>query len=294
MFLVSNTKMMIAALENGISAAFPALNYRTEDELRSAIQQIKSKTDVGFGINLIVNKSNSKLDFQLKVCVEEKVQYVITSLGNPKDVINQCKQAGVKVLCDVVDLEYAKKVEALGADGIIAVNSQAGGHCGPLSVQELIPLLVKECSIPVISAGGVATKKDVDQALELGAAGVSVGTVFIATEESDVSDDYKNAIVQYGAKDIVLTKKLSGSPSTVINTPFVKEMGAKENLVEVLIRKFPRFKKYLKMIVMYRGMKSVEKAAFGSTYKTIWCAGPVIEHVKEIKSVQRVVRDLTE
>ena len=167
MFLVSNAEMIAEALNNGISAAFPALNYRTTNELRDAIRWIKKNSNGKFGVNLIVNQSNYKLPQQLQVCIEEKVQYIITSLGNPKQVIEQCKKHGILVFCDVVDVEYALKVQTLGADGVIAVNAQAGGHCGNLTAEELIPLLVSKCNIPVISAGGVSLKSDIDKALQL-------------------------------------------------------------------------------------------------------------------------------
>lgn len=292
MFLVSNEEMIVAACQNGITGAFPALNYRSEEELRKAIQYIKSKTDKAFGVNLIVNKSNVKLAYQLKVCLEEKVSYVITSLGSPEEVIKQCKPQGVKVFCDVVDLKYAQKVELLGADALIAVNNRAGGHCGPASQEELIPLLVQNCSIPVISAGGISKAGDLEKTLSLGAAGVSVGTVFIATHECKVSDEYKNAIIQYGEKDIVLSTKLSGSHLTVINTPYVQELGTEANFLERLMKKHKWLKKWIKMFIFYKGMKSIEKAAFGATYKTVWCAGPSIENVHEIKSVKEVVQEL--
>ena len=157
MFLISNTKMIIAALQNGVSAAFPALNYRTDHELRAAIKEIKSVSTKPFGVNLIVNKSNPKYPGQLETLLELKVDYIITSLGNPKEVIDKCKPLGIKVFCDVVDLAYAKKVESLGADGIIAVNSKAGGHAGDIDPRSLVTLLSENCNIPVISAGGVAT-----------------------------------------------------------------------------------------------------------------------------------------
>lgn len=292
MFLVSNTKMIIAALDNGITGAFPALNYRTEKELRSAIREIKSKSDGKFGVNLIVNKSNIKLDYQLKVCVEEQVGFVITSLGSPKEVIKQCKAKGILVFCDVVDVKYAKKVEDLGADALIAVDSSAGGHCGPTSKADLIPLLKKSCNIPIISAGGVTQKKNVEEAIQLGAAGVSVGTLFIATKESEVSSEYKNAIVQYGAKDIILTDQLSGSPITVINTPYMKGLTNDNSILNWMMKTFPFFKKYIKMLIMYKGMKSVEEAALKPTYKTVWCAGPAIEDVTSIVSVKEAVTRL--
>ena len=196
------------------------------------------------------------------------------------------------MFCDVVDLKYALKVQELGADALIAVNSRAGGHCGPTSEEELIPMLVKNCTIPVISAGGVSKAGDVDKTIGLGAAGVSVGTVFIATNECKVSDDYKNAIVNYGAKDVVLSTKLSGSHLTVINTPYVQELGTEASFLERMMKKHKWLKKWIKMLIFYKGMKSIEKAAFGATYKTVWCAGPSIENVHEIKSIKAVVAEL--
>ena len=292
MFLVSNTKMIIAALNSGITAAFPALNYRTDEELRAAIQEIKTATDKPFGINLIVNKSNPKYKGQLVTCLDMQVDFIITSLGNPKEVIEKCKPKGIKVFCDVVDLKYAQKVEALGADAVIAVNSDAGGHAGSLTANELIPLLNKNCNIPVISAGGVATHQQLKDVLELGAVATSIGSIFIASTEADVSDEYKNAIVKYGAKDIVMSTKLSGSPLTVINTPYVQKVGTKAGFWERFLNKNKRLKKYIKMLIFYRGMKKIEKAAFKATYKTVWCAGPSIEHVKEIKPVKDIVDKL--
>lgn len=293
MFLISNTKMIKAALENGITAAFPALNYRTDAELRNAIKEIQTFSSKPFGVNLIVNKSNPKYKGQLEILLEMKVSYIITSLGNPKEVIERCKPLGIKVFCDVVDLAYAKKVEALGADAVIAVNNRAGGHCGPMSPQELVMLLKENCNIPVISAGGIATGAHLKQVMDWGAAGASVGTIFIACDEADISQEYKQAMVDYGEKDIVLTTKLSGSHLTVINTPYVQQLGTKANWLEWILNNNKTLKKYAKMIIAVRGMKQVEKAAFGATYKTVWCAGPAIEYVKKIRPMAEIVQTLT-
>jgi nitronate monooxygenase len=229
MFLISNTKMIKAALANGITGAFPALNYRTDEELRTAIQDIKSSSSKPFGVNLIVNRSNPKYKSQLQTLMELKVDYIITSLGNPNEVIEKCKPLGIKVFCDVVDLTYAKKVEALGADAVIAVNNRAGGHAGPMSPKELVTILKENCGLPVISAGGVATGEHLAEVMKWGAAGASVGTIFIACDEANISQEYKQAMVDYGEKDIVMTTKLSGSALTVINTPYVKQLGTKAN-----------------------------------------------------------------
>lgn len=293
MFLISNVEMVVAAIEGGATAAFPALNYRTDEELRAAISEIKRRTSGPFGINLIVNKSNPKLDGQLDIVVEMGVAFVITSLGSPQSVIEKCRPKGIKVFCDVVNVDYAKKVESLGADAIIAVTNKAGGHCGPQSPEKLIPELVSACTIPVINAGGVATKQHVEESLAMGAAGVSVGTIFLASKEANISDEYRQALIQYGEKDIVLTTKMSGSHLTVINTPYVQSIGTKATFLEKLGRnKF--FKKYAKLLIMVKGMKAIENATKKATYKTVWCAGPAIEYIHSIRPLKEILKDLTD
>ncbi|HQQ96595.1 MAG TPA: nitronate monooxygenase [Cyclobacteriaceae bacterium] len=293
MFLISNTTMVKAALANGITAAFPAMNYRTDAELRAAIQDIKAASSKPFGVNLIVNKSNPRYKDHLNTLLELKVGFIITSLGNPKEVIERCKPLGIKVFCDVVDLPYAQKVESLGADAVIAVNSQAGGHAGNISPKDLVTTLASNCRIPVISAGGISKGKHIREVMSWGAAGVSVGTIFIACEEANISPEYKQAMIDYGANDIVRTNKLSGSALTVINTPYVQQLGTKANFLEWILNNNKTLKKYAKMIIALRGMKAVEKAAFGATYKTVWCAGPAIEDVHSVRPMKDIVNTLT-
>ncbi len=292
MFLVSNEKMIIEAVKHGVTGAIPALNYRTTDDLRNGIRKIKSEVDGPFGINLIVNKSNFLYKEQLEVICEEKVSFIITSLGSPEETIKKAHEHGVLVFCDVVDEKYARKVEGLGADAIIAVNKEAGGHAGPTSYKELLPALKKVCSIPVISAGGVGNGFEAEQMIAHGADGLSVGSLFIATVESDVSQDYKQACVDYGEKDIVMTTKLSGTPCTVINTPYVQKVGTKQNALERFLNKNKRLKKWMKALTFVRGSKKLQKAAFSTTYKTVWCAGPSIEHVHEIKTMGEIINQL--
>ncbi len=292
MFLVSNIKMSIEAANSGITGCIPAANYRTVDSLREAILEFKANCNGPLGINIIANKFNSIMYEQIKVCVTCNVDYIITSLGNPKPVIDACKPAGIKVFCDVINLEYAKKVERLGADAIIAVNNKAGGHLGSMSPQELIPLLVKNCIIPIISAGGVSNGSELLEVLELGAAGVSIGTPFIATHESDVSDEYKQAIVDYGADDIVVTDRISGSKCTIINTPYVQGIELKANRIERFLFQNKWLKKYFKMFRWFKGTRMFKKSAFEATYKNVWCAGPSLEGVYAVRHVSQVVADL--
>lgn len=155
MFLVSTSEMLIKACEAGIMGCIPALNWRTPEEFEAGIKELKEKCKGPFGINLIANKSNIHLQKQLDICEKYVPDFVITSLGSPEEIIKKLKPKGVKVMCDVVDVEYAKKVESLGADALLAVNSGAGGHAGPVPASILVPMLRQACKIPVISAGGV-------------------------------------------------------------------------------------------------------------------------------------------
>jgi nitronate monooxygenase len=291
MFLVSNAAMVAEACRAGITGAIPALNYRTDAEFRKALDELKA-TGKAYGINLITNKSNLRMKEQLDTCVEYKVPFIITSLGSPAEVIEAAHKNGMKVFCDVVDLEYALKVEAMGADAIIAVNNQAGGHKGNISPKDLLTLLTSKCKIPVISAGGVGNGAQMKEMMDYGACGISIGSPFIASNEAPVSNDYKMACVTYGAKDIVTTTKLSGTPCTVINTPYVKEIGTEQNWLEKLLNKNKKLKKWSKMLTFYKGMKMLEKAAFGATYQTMWCAGPSIEYVHGIRPVKEIAAQL--
>lgn len=294
MFLVSNTKMVIEGMKSGVAACIPALNYRTLEELRTSVIELRAAKVAGgsFGYNLIVNKSNIKYKDQLAVLCEEKVDFIITSLGSPEETIKQAHKVGIKVFCDVTDLAFAKKVESLGADALIAVNNMAGGHRGDLGPEELIKELDLNTTLPVISAGGVSTKKELEKMLSYGAVGVSVGSPFIASFESGVSQEYKQACVDYGANDIVLTEKISGTPCTVINTPYVKKVGTKQTWLEQTLNKNKTLKKWVKMIRYMIGSNAVTKAATEVTYKTVWVAGPTIENTTEISSVSTIVDKL--
>ena len=296
MFLVSNTAMVKEAMKGGIAGCIPALNYRTLEELKAAIHELKAaKVEGGsFGFNLIVNKSNIKYKEQLRVLCEEGCDFIITSLGSPEETINQAHKVGIKVFCDVTDLHFAKKVESLKADAAIAVNNEAGGHRGKLSPKALIKELKLNLSIPVISAGGVGCKADIDTMISYGADGVSVGSPFIASLEAGVTEEYKQACVDYGAEDIVMTERISGTPCTVINTPYVQKIGTKSTWIESFLNKSKTLKKWVKMIRFSIGMKATQNAATKATYKTVWVAGPSIAHTNKILPTKDIIKRLVE
>lgn len=292
MFLVSNVEMVVEGMKMGVAGCIPALNYRTIPELIQAIEALKNaKAPNGaFGFNLIVNKSNPKYRAQLEAICEHGADFIITSLGSPEETIREAHKKGIKVLCDVTNLEYAKKVEKLGADALIAVNSNAGGHRGNIPPEKLIPQLKSVCKIPVISAGGVGNFVQFQEIMALGADGISVGSPFIASTEAQVSDEYKQACIDYGKNDIVMTEKISGTPCSVINTPYVQKIGTKTTWLERVLNKNKKLKKYVKMLRFMQGTNAVTKAATQATYKTVWVAGPSIEQSKSIEPVKNIIQ----
>ena len=244
-----------------------------------------------FGVNLIVQKTNPLYEKHLKICVEKKVPFYITSLGSPKQVIEKAHSYGAKVFCDVTNLEHAQKCADLGCDGFIAVGQGAGGHAGPNPLQIIVPALQKKFpNIPVIAAGGIADGAGIVSMLAIGASGVSIGTRFIATTEAGVSQDYKNAIVSSKMTDIVLTEKISGTPCTIINTPFAKKIGYKQNWLERMLSNNSTTKKYFKMWVQISGMKKLEQSVKPGNYQTLWCAGQSVELIDDILPCGEIIK----
>jgi nitronate monooxygenase len=299
MFLVSNEAMLKAGMQAGIAATFPSLNYRNPGELEQLLDKLnteKAKTPRGtYGINMIVQKTNPLYEKHLKTCVEKKVPFYITSLGSPKEVIEKAHSYGAKVFCDVTNIEHAKKCFDLGCDGFIAVGQGAGGHAGPNSLQILVPSLQQNFpSIPVVAAGGIASGAGILSMLALGAAGVSVGTRFIASTEAGVSDEYKKAIVDSKMEDIVMTEKISGTPCTIINTPFAQKIGYKQNWMERTLSNNSTTKKYFKMWVQLTGMKRLEQSVKPGNYQTLWCAGQSVELIDEIIPCKDIIDRMKE
>lgn len=297
MFLVSNENMLKAAMQSGIMGVFPSLNYRKDGELENILQKLntyKSEISLGnYGVNLIVQKTNILFEKHLAICVAAKVPFYITSLGSPKRVIEEAHKYGAKVYCDVTNLVHAQKCYDLGCDGFIAVGQGAGGHAGPNPLQVLVPSLRRAFpSVPVIAAGGIANGEGILSSIALGASGVSVGTRFIASTEASVSNEYKNGIVQAEMDDIVLTEKISGTPCTIINTPYAKKIGYTQNWFEKLLSKNKRTKKYFKMLTQWKGIKNLSKSIIPGSYETLWCAGKSVSLIHDVKPVSEIVNEM--
>jgi nitronate monooxygenase len=292
MFLVSDEKLVSAVSEAGGIGGMPSLNWRSTEEFRAAVREVKRRTQKPFAVNLIVNKSNVRQAADLAVCAEEKVPLVITSLGNPKDAIKKMHAVGSAVFCDVTTLEHAKKVQDLGADGVIAVSAGAGGHAGPTSPLVLIPHLKRHLSLPIVAAGGIATGAQMAACLLLGASAVQIGTRFIASKEAKVDSAYKQAILKAKPEDIVLTKKISGTPAAVIKTPYIEKVGLELNPMEDFLLRSGYTKKYAKMARSLWGAYLLQKAAKTTTWKEVWSAGQGVGLIDEVLPAAEIVQRL--
>ena len=275
MFLVSTPKMVKEAICNGIIGAFPSLNYREDDKLEQDLQILNDyqKDKKGtYAVNLII-KGNSKYKSHLDILVKNEVPLVITALGNPIEVIEKVHSYGGKVFCDVTHLYFAQKAEK--ADGFIAVGNKAGGHLGRLSLEELIPEL--RANFPekvIVGAGGVATAQDFKAVIENGADGVSVGTAFISSTESEVSDSYKKAIIEASAKDIVTTNLLSGAAVSVIQTDYLQKL--KDLLKDKDLSKIS-------------GIEMLKNAGIDADYKKVFIAGKSVENIHKIAPIKSII-----
>ncbi|MCB0392206.1 MAG: nitronate monooxygenase [Bdellovibrionales bacterium] len=292
MFLVSNEDLVVKVSEKGGVGTTPSLNWRPPDQFEKALKNIKSQTQKPIGVNIIVNQSNPRQKIDLKISLDVGVDLFITSLGNPKEVIKQAHQNGAKVICDVTNLEHALKVQDLGADGVIAVSSGAGGHAGPISPFALIPWLKRELNIPIVAAGAIADGYSMAAAFALGASAVSIGTRLIASKEAQVDTAYKQAIVKSTPEDIILTKRISGTPAAVIRTPYIEKMGTELPFLLEQFKKIPQAKKIVQMFIYSLGSRSLERSAKGLSWKEVWSAGQSVGAINEVLPTEDIIDKL--
>lgn len=213
MFLISRPELVIAQCRAGIVGAFPSLNARPSGTFEAWLEEIGqalTPADAPFAVNLIVHRSNARLEEDLALCVRYRVPIVITSLGAREDVNAAIHSYGGVVLHDVIDDRFARKAVEKGADGLIAVAVGAGGHAGTQSPFALIEEIRSWFDGPVALSGAIATGRSIAAARAMGADLGYMGSAFIATSESNADPAYKQAIVDGSAGDIVYSNLFTG------------------------------------------------------------------------------------
>jgi len=214
MFLVSYPDLVVAVSEAGGIGCFPSLNYRTPEQLRDGLQEIRARTKKPMGVNIILHKEhNPNWQKQYEVVMEHKVELVITSLGTPRTIAKEVKASGAHLFCDVTTLKHAEIVAKSGADALIAVASGAGGHAGAITPFSLFPYLKQKTGLPVVASGAISGGAQMAASFALGADAVYIGTRLIATPEAQASEEYKALLLESAPEDIVYTEKISGIPA---------------------------------------------------------------------------------
>lgn len=221
MFIISNPKMVIELCKAGIVGSFPALNARGEGTFEAWLIEITEALDAHnqanpdnpaapFAVNQIVFKTNARLQQDIELCVKYKVPLTITSLGAVKDVNDAAHSYGGVVFHDVINQKFARKAIEKGADGLITVAAGAGGHAGQQSPFALIQETRQWFDGPIALSGCIASGASVLAARAMGADFAYVGSAFIATEEANAVDEYKEMVVESAADDIVYSDYFSG------------------------------------------------------------------------------------
>lgn len=212
MFLVSYEELAATVSMAGGLGMFPLPNYRTTIDLEKALVRIREKTDRPIGVNIHLS-GRFEWREQLSLCLKYGVRFFITSLGDPRLILDQVHDENGLVFADVINLSQALKAGEKGVDGLVAVDVYAGGHSGTTPTMVLVPYLIEKTGLPVLAAGGISTGRQLAAALALGACGAVVGTRLIATPEARAMDEYKEAVVQAGPDDIVRTDRITGHPA---------------------------------------------------------------------------------
>jgi len=295
MFLVSTPRLVAAVSEAGGLGAMPAHNFRPVESLEAALAEVCRLTSAPFAVNIIVNRANPYREEHIRACLKAGVPVLITSLGNPGSLIKDAHGSGTKVLCDVVDLSYALRVQDLGADGVVAVGAGAGGHAGLTTPQVLVPYLKERLSVPVLAAGGIATGRGLLAALSLGADAAYIGTRFIASSEAEVSDAYKQAILKSGPGDIIYTARITGTHGNFIRTPELEREGTEVSRIERFLYRNRWTKKWSRGLKLLSANKKLERSARGTgsrPWKDLWSAGQGVGLVHEIKPAADIIAEI--
>lgn len=249
------------------------------ESLRENIRICKSLTDKPFGVNIML--MNPEADKMAEVVVEENVKIVTTGAGFPSKYIPSWKEAGIFVMPVVSSSVIAKKMEKDGADAVIAEGCESGGHVGEMTTMALVPQIVDAVSIPVIAAGGIADGRQLAAAFALGASGVQIGTVLLATKECPIHDNYKQSVLKAKDNDTIVTGRIAGTPVRIIKNAMAREYVKREK------------EGADKMELEHFTLGSLRRAVFeGDTQTGSLMAGQVCGLVKEIKTIDEVLDEM--
>ena len=272
---------LASAVSNAGGLGIIASGGMSPEQLREEIVNCKKYTDKPFAVNLMLMMHN--INEIIDVVIEEGVGIVTTGAGTPRKYMPKLKEAGIKVIPVIPSVKAAKKMEELGCDAVVVEGMEAGGHVGESTTMALLPQVTSAVNIPVIAAGGIADGRGVAAAYCLGASGVQMGTVFLATEECPVSENYKNAIIEAVDTSTTLTGTKFGAPVRGIKNELTKRYHELEEKSSTLME--------------------LEELTLGSLRKTAYegdvengsiMSGQIAGLVNEIRPVKDVIEGIFE
>jgi len=283
MFLVSGPDLVVETCRAGLVGAFPALNQRTSEGYEAWLMEIEDRLAGGkaapYGVNLIVHKTNPRLQQDLEITVKHRVPLVITSLGAVKDVVDAIHSYGGSVFHDVIHMHHARKAAEAGVDGLIPVCAGAGGHAGTLNPFAFLAEIREFFDKTLILSGCITNGRQIAAARLLGADLAYLGTRFIATRESMAPPAYKQMILESAAKDILYTAAVSGVAANFLRPSLVAAGADPDNL------------------------PAHAKMDFGSdrearAWKDVWSAGQGVGDIRDIPAAhelcKRLIREYNE
>ena len=270
---------LVSAVSNAGALGILASGGVSPEELRKEIQQCKELTDKPFAVNLMLMMSN--IDEIINVVIEEGVKIVTTGAGTPRKFMPRLKEAGIKVIPVIPSVKAAVKMEELGCDAVVVEGMEAGGHVGTSTTMALLPQVTSAVNIPVIAAGGIADGRGIAAAYCLGASGVQMGTVFLASEECPVAYEYKNMILEAVDKSTTLTGEKFGAPVRGIKNELTKRYHELEEQSSTL------------MELEELTLGSLRRAVYdGDVENGSVMAGQIAGLVNEIRPVKNIIEDV--
>ena len=287
MFLVSGIDLVVAACRNGVIGAFPTVNCRDADELERWLGEIEGRLtrhrDAGGAVpapvcpNLIVHRSNARLDQDLAVLLRHRPEIVITSVGSPAQVVGPLHDAGALVLADVASIRHAERAVAAGADGLVLLTAGAGGQTGWLNPFAFVRAVRGVFAGPIVLAGGISDGVALRAAEMLGCDLAYMGTKFIATRESMADPRYKAMLVDSCADDILLTTAFTGLATNMLR-PSIRAAGLDPDHLPAR-----------GAIDIGKDIDIGAREARPMRWRDIWSAGHATSGVADIVSVEQLV-----
>lgn len=288
MFLISGPKLVIECCKNGVVGTFPALNHRSTEgfgqwleEINEALdgfQQANGEPAAPYGVNLIVHRTNPRVQADLEVVVKHKVPLVITSLGAVSELVDAVHSYGGLVYHDITNRRHAEKAAEAGVDGLICVAAGAGGHAGTLNPMPFLAEIRSFFDGTLLLSGCISHGRDVASAMQMGADLAYLGTRFINVEESRADDAYRQMIIDSGTADIVYTAAVSGVPANFLRRS-LESMGITREMWESKAK-------------VDFGKELDAAQAEAKAWKTLWSAGQGVTTIDDVVPVAELVARL--